>query len=351
MLKPILSLGLIATACLVAACDDTGTNTNPSGSSSSTAAGGSAGMGGDGGGGAGGGGGTGGSAGGNGGTGGTGGAMSSKDPLEGIGTVEKVQGGFMFTEGPQWIQNKGSLLFTDIPANKIIEHAPPMMFATYREPSGNANGLAVDKNGVLYACEHSGRRISRTESNGTVTTVVDNYQGKKFNSPNDIIIRDDNNIYFTDPPYGLPNGDPGELGYQGIFRVTPVNSVELVANDMSRPNGIALSPDQKTLYVNDTATGELRTYALGDNGLPGAMNKLVTTSPNPDGMAIDDQGNIFVTTSVGVEVYAPDGKLWGTIQVPEQPSNCAFGGGDRKTLFITARTSLYRVTVQGTGMY
>lgn len=289
--------------------------------------------------------------GGTGGNGGAGGSMVKTNPLDGVGMVEEVASNFTFTEGPQWIASKGTLLFTDIPANRINELTPPSAIASFREPSGNANGLAVDKNGLLHTCEHSGRRVSRTDANGMVTTVVDNYQGKKLNSPNDLIIRDDDNIYFTDPPYGLTPPNQSELGFQGVFRVTPAGTLELIASDMSRPNGIALAPDQKTLYVCDTMNGELRAYPLAADGTPGAMSKLVTTSPNPDGMAVDDQGNIFVATDAGIEVFDPQGMLWGAIVVPKKPSNCAFGGADRKTLYITARTSLYRVVLKGAGMY
>lgn len=147
-----------------------------------------------------------------GGNGGSGGAPSSKDPLEGIGVVELVQGGFSFTEGPQWLPSMSALLFTDIPANRIHSIAPGAMATIFREPSGNANGLAIDKKGLLHACEHSGRRVSRTEADGTVVTVVDAFEGKKLNSPNDLIIRDDGNVYFTDPPYGLPDPAQSELG-------------------------------------------------------------------------------------------------------------------------------------------
>ncbi len=293
----------------------------------------------------------GGGSGGSGGNAGAGGSMVKKDPLDGMGTVELVKSNYMFTEGPQWIPNKGTLLFSDIPANRIYEYTPPMAFTTFRDPSGNSNGLAIDKKGLLHVCEHSGRRVSKTDENGMVTTLVDNYQGKKLNSPNDLIIRDDGNVYFTDPPYGLANPNLNELGYQGVFRVTPAGVIELITSDMSRPNGITLSPDQKILYVDDTSNGEVRAYPLAADGMPGTMTNFVTTSPNPDGMAIDDEGNLFITTSVGVEVYSADGTLWGTIVVPEQPSNCAFGDGDRKTLYITARKSVYRVQLKVTGPY
>lgn len=289
--------------------------------------------------------------GGMGGTGGAGGDSSNKNPLDGMGPVEKLKGNFMFTEGPQWVKATGTLLFSDIPVNKIYEYAAPATFTTFRDPSGNSNGLAVDKNGLLYVCEHSGRRVSKTDSMGVVTTIVDNYQNKKLNSPNDVIIRDDGNIYFTDPPYGLAAPNLSELGFQGVFRVTIAGMVELVSKDMNRPNGIALSPDQNTLYVTDTATAELRAYVLDNEGKPGSMTTVVTTSANPDGMTVDDQGNLYVSTSSGIEVYKSNGKLWGTITIPEQPANCAFGDGDRKTLYVTARTSLYRVTLKVAGMY
>ncbi|HRI65509.1 MAG TPA: SMP-30/gluconolactonase/LRE family protein [Polyangium sp.] len=349
MRKPILLLGLLAIPYFAVACDDTSTTTDTSSSSSassstsstsstssSSSSSGEGGAGGNGG---------------NGGTGGSGGSNIKKNPLDGMGTVEKVQGNFMFTEGPQWISSKGTLLFSDIPANRIYEYTAPSAFATFRDPSANSNGLALDKKGLLHVCEHSGRRVSRTDANGMVTTVVDNYQGKKLNSPNDLIIRDDGNIYFTDPPYGLANPNMNELGFQGVFRVKPDGTLELIANDLDRPNGIALSPDQKTLYVDDTTTGDIRSYVLAADGTAGAMAKLVTTGGNPDGMAVDDQGNLFVSAMAGVEVYDSEGNLWGTITVPEQPANCAFGDGDRKTLYITARTSLYRVKLTSTGMY
>ncbi|TKD13089.1 SMP-30/gluconolactonase/LRE family protein [Polyangium fumosum] len=283
--------------------------------------------------------------------GGAGGGGVEVDPLVGVGTVEQVQGNFMFTEGPQWNPATKTLLFTDIPANRIYEHTPGGAIDVFREPSANTNGLALDQNGLLIACEHSGRRVSRTLANGTLASIADTYDGKKLNSPNDVIVHSNGTVYFTDPPYGLPDPGQSELGFFGVFRVTPGGEVTLVADDMQRPNGIALSPDEKTLYVADTATSELRAWPVNADGSLGAGSKLVSTSQGPDGMAVDAKGNLFVTTSAGVEVYSPAGKLYGAIVVPQQPANCAFGGDDKKTLYITARTALYRVTLQGAGLY
>ena len=340
----MFSLGLITTTLLLAACSDDGPSTTGGGASGSGASGGTGGTGGTGGM---------GGAGGMGGTGGTGGAggMMEVDPLIGVGMVEEIQGNFMFTEGPQWNPATKTLLFTDIPANRIYEHTPGGGIDVFREPSANTNGLALDPDGLLIACEHSGRRVSRTLANGTLEAVADLYDNKKLNSPNDAIVHSNGTVYFTDPPYGLPDAGQSELGFFGVFRVTPGGELMLVADDMQRPNGIALSPDEKTLYVADTMTRELRAWPVNADGSLGTSTKLATTSPGPDGMAVDENGNLFVTTSAGVEAYSPTGTLWGAIAVPEQPANCAFGGEDKKTLYITARTGLYRVTLQGAGLY
>ncbi|MDI1477164.1 SMP-30/gluconolactonase/LRE family protein [Polyangium sp. y55x31] len=347
MLKRAISLGLITTTFLLAACSDGGSNTTGSGAGGSGAAGGTGGTGGVGG--TGGAGGMGGDAG-MGGSGGAGGVVEV-DPLVGIGTVEEVQGNFMFTEGPQWNPATKTLLFTDIPANRIYEHTPGGDITVYREPSANTNGLAIDQNGLLVSCEHSGRRVSRELANGTLASIADTYEGKKLNSPNDVIVHSNGTVYFTDPPYGLADPGLSELGFYGVFRVSPSGELSLVADDMERPNGIALSPDEKTLYVPDTNTGELRAWPVNADGTLGTGTKLFTTGPNPDGMAVDEKGNLFISTKNGIEVYSPAGKLYGAIAVPQQPANCAFGGEDKKTLYITARTALYRVTLQGAGIY
>ena len=276
-------------------------------------------------------------------------AATRIDPLLGRGALEKVRGGFTFTEGPVWIASKGVLLFSDIPADTINQLQPPTAVTVFRRPSGAANGLGIDPQGRLIASEGDNRRVSRTLTDGTVVTVAERWQGKRLNSPNDNITRSDGTVYFTDPPYGLPSGQARELDFQGVFRVDPAGTLHLESMDMNRPNGVTLSPDEKTLYVDDSVAGLVRRFPVRPDGSLGAPTRFVSATGG-DGMAMDDAGNLYVATNAGVQVYQPNGTPWGLIPVPEVPSNCAFGGSDRKTLYITAKTSLYRVTLKVPGL-
>ncbi|HTJ82150.1 MAG TPA: SMP-30/gluconolactonase/LRE family protein, partial [Polyangiaceae bacterium] len=276
--------------------------------------------------------------------GGSGGGTTAVDPLEGIGQVELIQGGFDFVEGPVWLATPGVLRFSDIPQNVVLELDPSTGdISKWRSDSAGTNGNALAPNGDLVMCEQGGRRVARSVADvATPVLVAGDYMGTKLNSPNDAIVRSDGTIFFTDPTYGL--GGPSDIGFQGVYRVTLAGDVELVDDAHSQPNGIALSPDESKLYVSDSDLGGLFVYEVATDGTTGPATELVEAAPG-DGMAIDDAGNIYLSTADGVTVYAPDGSLWGTIAVPEQPANCAFGGADRKTLYITARNGLYSVTM------
>lgn len=266
------------------------------------------------------------------------------DPLEGASQVELVQGGFGFTEGTVWLPSLGVLRFSDIPNDRIHELNPATgAIVVWREPAANTNGNALAPNGDIVMCEHSGRRVSRSPASGAPapTPVATSYESGTFNSPNDAIVRSDGQIYFTDPTYGLGN-QTQQIPFRGVFRVDGGGTVHLVDDAYDQPNGIALSPDEATLYVSDSAAGNVYAYDVAPDGSTGPRQLFVTLGPS-DGMAVDDGGNLYFTTSNGVEVYAADGTSWGTIAVPQQPANCAFGGADRRTLYITARTGLYSV--------
>lgn len=274
------------------------------------------------------------------------------DPLEGIGDVELVATAgpdqdFVFLEGPAW--HDGALLFTDIPANRIYRLNPPRTIDVFREDSGGANGLGTDADGNLLACEHGNRRVSVTRGS-TVSSLAERYMGMRFDSPNDLTVRADGTVYFTDPPYGLA-GRMSDLMFAGVFRVPPGGeaAVAWMYGDGSTPNGIALSPDESVLYVANTNDGVVRAYDVAADGSLSNEREFAGDTPGADGITTDIAGNLYVTSGRGVQVFAPDGTSWGTISVPMTPANCGFGDSDMRTLYITARTGLYRVRLSVTG--
>jgi gluconolactonase len=266
--------------------------------------------------------------------------------------LEKLAGGMKFTEGPVWVNaNGGYLIFSDIPANQLKKWTKKDGLTTFREPSNNANGNTIDKQGRLLTCEHSGRRVSVTEKDGTVKTVVDSYQGKKLNSPNDIVVKSDGTIWFTDPPYGI-RPEQKELDGNYVFCFDPRKmSLKVVASDFDRPNGICFSPDEKLLYVADSGKPRhIRVFEVApDNSLRNGRVFCKIDVGGPDGIRSDSKGNIWSSAGDGVHIFAPDGTLIGKILVPETPANLCFGGEDGKTLFVTARTSLYAIKTAVTG--
>lgn len=268
--------------------------------------------------------------------------------------IEKLAGGFRFTEGPVWDRTGNRLLFSDIPANQIKQWTPDGKVTTFREPSGNSNGLTFDRQGRLIACEHGNRRVSRTEKNGKVVTLAERYGEKRLNSPNDVVVKSDGSIYFTDPPYGI-RPEQQELSFQGVYRLVPGGKLTLLAQDFDRPNGLAFSPDEKVLYIADSSRRmHVRAFDVRADGTLANGRVFAELRSNeegaPDGMKVDREGNVYCTGPGGVWVFAPNGNHLGTIKPPEVPANCAWGDADGRTLYMTARTGLYRIRLKIPGL-
>ena len=268
------------------------------------------------------------------------------------GDPEQLATGFQFTEGPIW-QPDGSLLFSDIPANRIYRWTSQEGAQVWREPTGNSNGLTLDQEKRLIACEHSGRRVSRTEADGSVVAVADRYQGGRLNSPNDVVVKSNGVIYFTDPPYGI-QPEEREQPCNGVYRILPDGTLELLIDDFDRPNGLAFSPDESILYIDDSPRRRVRAFDVRADGTL-SNSRIIADMDHPqpgspDGMKVNEQGQLFVAGATGVWVFEPDGELLGVLATPERPANCTWGDADRKSLYITARTSLYRFRVQVAGI-
>jgi gluconolactonase len=272
--------------------------------------------------------------------------------------IEKIASGFQFIEGPVWLPGD-RLLFSDVPGNVVHQwSAEGNQVTEFLRPSENSNGLIAGPNNSLILCQHSGRRVAMRSPSGVLTTVTDRFEGRKLNSPNDAVYHSDGSLYFTDPPYGLEkqDDDPGkELAFNGVYRLAQ-GKLQVLTKDLSRPNGIALSPDEKVLYVaNSDATRKLwMRYAVMPDGTLAAGRVFADVTAEkadglPDGLKVDEKGNVWATGPGGVWVFSPEGKHLGTLKPAEVPANVAFGGPDGKTLFMTARTGLYRIqtTVAG----
>jgi sugar lactone lactonase YvrE len=275
--------------------------------------------------------------------------------------AEKIAGGCIFTEGPVWNRLDNSLIFSDIQGDTLYRWTADRGQEVFRHPSGQANGNTYDQTGCLVSCEHQNRRVSRTLADGSVETLVSHYEGRRLNSPNDVVSAPSGDLYFTDPPYGLrqPDGTfaAQEIPFNGVYRLAAADSgVTAVATDFERPNGLVISNDGRQIYIDDTHRHHVRLFDLGADG--GLTNDRIfadvshgETTGHPDGMKLDVQGNLYIAanTADGIWVYAPDGALLGCIAVPEFPANLAWGGPDNTTLFITARTSVYRLQMKVPG--
>lgn len=280
--------------------------------------------------------------------------------------IEVLASGFNWSEGPVW--RDGGIVFSDVPENTVFGWKEGDTSAkVILKPSGSlsgdgqgSNGLQVDAQGNLILCQHGERRIARLEKDGSFTSLADKFEGKRFNSPNDLVIAKSGTIFFTDPPYGLKKGEAPELPQHGVYSVTPAGKVSLVIADLRFPNGIALSPDQKTLYiaVSDPKNTRVMAYDLQDDGT--AKNGHVFFNAQPlksaerkggcDGLKVDTNGNIWTTGPGGVLIISKDGKHLGSILTGQATANCAFGGSDQSTLYITADMFLLRVKTLAKGL-
>jgi gluconolactonase len=260
--------------------------------------------------------------------------------------IEKVAGGFQFTEGPVWSRD-GYLLFSDVPDNKIWRVSAEGK-SVFREASNGANGNTFDAQGRLYSCESRSRRVTRTSKDGKIEVLAEKFEGKRLNAPNDIVVRKDGHVYFTDPAFGA-QADSRDLDFYGIFHITPRGQLNLVAKTPGRPNGAALSPNGRLLYVADSDERVLRVFDVASNGTASNGRVLVSgINGPPDGIRTDEKGNIWVTCN-NVSVFSPEGKLVGKIDFPETPRNLTFGDQDFQTLYVTALKSVYRVRLNVKG--
>lgn len=262
--------------------------------------------------------------------------------------VERLATDFQFVEGPAWTP-EGFLVFSDIPANELKKWTPGGV-TTFRNPSGNANGNTIDRQGRLLTAEHGGRRISRLEKDGKVVTVVDTFEGKKLNSPNDVVVKTDGTLWFTDPDYGLagrPKEQPGNFVYRYDEKTKSLNAV---VKDFVNPNGLCFAPGEKILYVADSGKPRhIRKFNVKADGTLDAGAVFVAIDKGgPDGIRCDSKGNVWSSSGDGAQVFGPDGHLIARILLPESAANLTFGGAKGQTLFLTARKSLYRVETKST---
>ena len=262
--------------------------------------------------------------------------------------IDKVAAGYAYAEGPAWSPS-GFLIFSDIPNNKLLQFTPGQPANVFRENSSGATGNRFDAQGRLYSCESHSRRVTRTDKKGKVEILAERWQGKRLNAPNDLVIRKDGDIYFTDPAFGNQQ-DTRELDFFGVYHISRKGDLEVVVKPKGRPNGIALSPDGRMLYVSNSDEKNVRAYDLNKNGEASNERTLISGMEGvPDGICVDEKGDIYVAAN-HVQVYSPEGKPIGMIQTEETPSNCSFGDPDFGSLYITARTSVYRVRLDVKGV-
>jgi gluconolactonase len=271
--------------------------------------------------------------------------------------MERLHSGCRWTEGPAYFAAGRYLVFSDIPNDRILRWDETTgVVGTFRQPARYANGHTVDRQGRLVSCEHGGRRVTRTEPDGSVTVLADRFEGMRLNSPNDVVERADGSIWFTDPAYGIDSDYEGhkaesEIGGNHVYRIDPdTREVSLVASDFNRPNGLAFSMDERQIYITDSEERHIRLFSVdGDATLTGGDVFAVCEVGTFDGVRLDDSGRVWAAAGDGVHCFGPDGTLLGKLLVPEVAANLTFGGPQRNHLFICATSSLYSLRVNFTG--
>jgi gluconolactonase len=272
--------------------------------------------------------------------------------------IETLGTGYLFTEGPLWHAAEKHLTFSDMPGDHMRRWTPEGGVVTFRQPSNKANGNAHDMQGRMVTCEHATSRVTRTEADGTITVLASHYQGRELNSPNDVVVKGDGAIYFTDPVFGRREffGLPREqdLDFQGVYRIAPGDgSLSLLADDFEQPNGLCFSLDESLLFINDTPRKHIRVFDVQPDGhlANGRLWAEVSGEGEglPDGLKCDSQGNIYCTGPGGIHVFDNEAKCLGVILMPEKTANFTWGDNDLKTLFATSSTSLYRLRVKVPG--
>ena len=273
--------------------------------------------------------------------------------------IERLHGGCRWTEGPVYFPAHRSLLWSDIPNDRMLRYDEASgQVGVFRQPANYTNGNTVDRQGRLVSCEHGGRRVVRTEHDGAITVLADCFDGRRFNSPNDVVVRSDGSIWFTDPSYGIDSNYEGhkadsEIGARQVYRIDPATgSVRVVADDFTQPNGLAFSPDERRLYIADTGLGDgvMRVFDVGDGGkLSGGGEFARCKTGRYDGFRIDEEGRVWTSAGAAIHCHEANGELIGSIVMPERVSNLVFGGYKRNRLYITATSSLYSVLVAVSG--
>ncbi len=278
--------------------------------------------------------------------------------------VERLWTGARWAEGPAWFASGRYLVWSDIPNNRMLRFDDTDgSVSTFRQPSHNANGNTVDREGRLVTCEHLARRVTRTEHNGKITVLADRFQGKRFNSPNDVVVKSDGSIWFTDPSYGILSDYEGaraesEIGACHVYRIDLTGQISRVADDYVKPNGLAFSPDEKLLYIADTGAthtpggpAHIRRHVVEQEGTLSGGEVIAECSEGLfDGFRLDLDGRIWTSAGDGVHCLAPDGTLIGKVRVPEVVANVCFGGEKLNRLFICGTTSLYAVYLNVNGI-